>query len=108
MPVDRVAFCVVELLLSQRFLPVYHIENPCRQPWKEIMQAMTEMLCKSLRQSEIALISYGEWLRRVRRLGNEPENVAFPLLVFFEKDFLRLATGGVVLDTLRATEDSIT
>ena len=70
------------------------------------MQVMVVILQES-QEREIQLVGYSEWCARLRVLGNEPlKNLAYPLLSFFEKDFLRLSTGSVVLDTAIAIEES--
>lgn len=108
LPANRVASSVVELLFSQKFLAVYHVENPSRQPCAKVMEAMADIMEELTWQPRPVLISYPEWLIRVRQLGNESENVAFPLITFFERDFQRLATGKIVLGTTRAVQDSVT
>jgi hypothetical protein len=87
---------------------MYHVENPSRQPCGELMEIIASMLRDS-QQQEVTLVDYSEWLAQIRELGTEQQrNPAYPLLPFFDKDFLRLATGKVALDTTRATEESIT
>ncbi|KAK2463766.1 hypothetical protein APHAL10511_004204 [Amanita phalloides] len=105
LPLNRAARSIVELLFSQRYLSLYHIENPSRQSWKELLQTLVTIL-KEFQRQEITLTSYPEWLARLRALNDEP--LAYSLLTFFETDFLQLATGGVILDTTRAAEDSMT
>ncbi|KAF8627100.1 hypothetical protein AX15_004541 [Amanita polypyramis BW_CC] len=105
MPLNRAARTIVELLFSQRFRPIYHVENPVRQSWEELLQAMVMVLQGSQGQ-KIKLVGYSEWYAQLRALGDEPLNLAYPLLSFFETDFLRLSTGGVVLDTTMAAEES--
>ena len=66
-------------------------------------------MLRDSQQEEVTLVDYSEWFAQIRKLGTDQEgNPAYPLLSFFDKDFLRLATGEVVLDTTRATEESIT
>ena len=87
---------------------MYHVENPYRQPCRELMEVIASMLRDS-QQQEVTLVDYSEWLAQIRKLGTEQQrNPAYTLLSFFDKDFLRLATGEVALDTTRATEESIT
>ena len=87
---------------------MYHVENPSRQSCKELMEVIASILWDSQRQ-EITLVNYSEWLAQIRELGTEQQrNAAYPLLSFFDKDFLRLATGEVVLDTTKVAEESIT
>ena len=72
------------------------------------MEVIASMLRDS-QQQEVILVDYYEWLSQIRELGTEQQrNPAYPLFSFFDKDFLRLATGEVALDTTRAREESIT
>lgn len=72
------------------------------------MQAITSILRDSLRR-EVALVDYSTWLGQIRALGTDPQrNPGYPLLSFFQKDFLKLATGDVVLDSAKAAKESIT
>ncbi|KAF8625926.1 hypothetical protein AX17_006652 [Amanita inopinata Kibby_2008] len=109
LPVDRAAYSIIDLLVSQSFVPVYHVENPTRQSWTELIQMVAEILRESTQVSELEMVKYDQWLARVRGLGSDTRrNPAYPLIPFLEKDFLRLATGGVVLDTTMSVRDSVT
>ncbi|KAK0221405.1 hypothetical protein IW262DRAFT_897554 [Armillaria fumosa] len=94
LPVNRAGQIVVELLFSDRFKSIYHMENPARQEWTEVIDNLSDIL-------GIPVLDYAEWLERVR--GNEQVN---KLIGFLERDFERMASGGVVLGTEEAKKDS--
>ncbi|KAK0202205.1 hypothetical protein DFS33DRAFT_1444321, partial [Desarmillaria ectypa] len=94
LPVNRAGQIVVELLFSDRFKPIYHMENPARQEWTAVIDNLADIL-------GIPVVGYAEWLERVR--GNEQVN---KLIGFLERDFERMASGGVVLGTDEARKDS--
>lgn len=107
-PVNDVASILGELLLAHGPAhPVYHIENPVRQPWN----AMTGALAAALDIPATGIVPFAEWLRRVREAGPRvaaAENPAARLAGFFDKDFVRMSCGGLVLDTARAKQHSET
>jgi hypothetical protein len=76
---------------------VYHLENPIRQPWHDIVVTIAQQL--GLGQAP--LLSFHEWIERVRAVpeDEDAENPCKALLGFFESDFERMDCGGVVLDT---------
>ncbi len=93
LPINRIGQIVVGLLFSGRFKPIYHMENPARQEWTAVIDNLSDIL-------GIPILDYGEWLERVR--GNEQMN---KLIGFLERDFERMASGGVVLGTEEARKD---
>jgi thioester reductase-like protein len=100
-PVNRAARAVTELLFSTEFHPYYHLENPTRQPWQVVIRDLASILGGP--DNPLPLIPFPEWLRRVRDLGSNPaKNPAFQILNFLGKDFLRMASGVVVLETSKA------
>ncbi|KAH7045206.1 putative NRPS-like enzyme [Macrophomina phaseolina] len=105
-PVDVAARAVGDILLlgaeDSTDLGIYHIENPVRQAWSDVMRSLATRL--GLDQ-ETALLPYGEWLGLVAERAG-PASPARRLLDFFEGDFLHMACGGVVLDTYRARKAS--
>ncbi|KAJ5543164.1 type I iterative polyketide synthase [Penicillium sp. DV-2018c] len=104
-PVNDVASTLGDLLLGkQTAYPIYHIENPVRQSWPE----MVTILADELGISQDSVIPYHEWLRRVRQFPPSmmSENPAARLADFFEQDFLRMSCGGMILDTARTKEHS--
>ncbi|KAF7592428.1 hypothetical protein BBP40_000276 [Aspergillus hancockii] len=105
-PVNDVAATLGDLLLGdQPAYPIYHIENPVRQSWPEMITVLSDALC--IPQANI--IPYGEWVRRVRQCTlPTAQNPAIQLVDFFETDFLRMSCGGMILDTARSREHSVT
>ncbi|KAH8703288.1 hypothetical protein BGW36DRAFT_354716 [Talaromyces proteolyticus] len=102
LPVDIAAAVVGDLLLDPR--PphlVYHIENPIRQSWIELVDQFSNHL------DVHTTIPYSDWLNRVQRIPDAKEtkdgaysaNPARRLFEFFETDFIRMDCGGVILDT---------
>jgi hypothetical protein len=84
---------------------IYHIENPVRQPWREMITVLSDAL--DIPQANV--IPYGEWLQRVRQCSlGASKNPAVQLADFFETDFLRMSCGGMILDTTHSREHSVT
>ncbi|KAI0322050.1 hypothetical protein OF83DRAFT_1096462 [Amylostereum chailletii] len=103
MPVNRAAAVISELLFSKPFRPTYHLENPSRQPLGPVLDDFADLL------GGLPRLPFNQWLNQVRALGSDPEtNPAHGILVFLEKDFVRMAAGSVVLGTNKAREDSAT
>ncbi len=73
--VNHASQIIVELLFSERFKPIYHMENPARQGWTAVIDNLADIL-------EIPILDYAEWLERVR--GNEQVN---KLVGFLERHF---------------------
>ncbi|KAM5457936.1 Type I Iterative PKS [Microsporum canis] len=106
-PVDDVAATLSDLLLSENVPhPIYHIENPVRQPWSE----MTRLLADALDIPRDAIIPFDTWMRRVRHFtgSTESNNPAKMLLDFFKDHFARMSCGGLILDTTKSREHSQT
>jgi nucleoside-diphosphate-sugar epimerase/acyl carrier protein/ubiquinone/menaquinone biosynthesis C-methylase UbiE len=105
-PVDDVAGTLSNLLFqndNSPTYPIYHIDNPTRQPWSEMVQVLAEEL-------GVQVIPFDDWVRRV---GDHPgpvesENPAAKLIEFFENDFKRMSCGGLLLDTARSCQHSET
>ncbi|KAF7422954.1 hypothetical protein PC9H_011118 [Pleurotus ostreatus] len=107
MPVNRAANAITDFLFCERFRPFYHMENPSRQSWAGLLDNLAAVLGGI--STPLALIPFPEWLDRVRALGEDPErNAAFKVLNFLEHDFVRMASGPVILRTSTAREDSPT
>ena len=106
--VNDIAATAGELLLgdAETSYPIFHIENPVRQPWKE----MTRMLADALAIPHENIVPYSEWLHNVRHFPPSlaVENPASKLAEFFETEFLRMACGGMILDTKKTQECSQT
>ncbi|KAM0449560.1 hypothetical protein ACHAO4_007582 [Trichoderma viride] len=105
-PVDIVAGTLSDLLLADNTpYPIYHVDNPVQQPWKE----MTPRLANALGVPSDHIISWSDWLTRVRQSPlPETENPAVRLVGFLEEHFLRMSCGGLILDTTKFCEHSKT
>ena len=111
LPVDKSAAVMADLLnLDGREAaadahPVYHVDNPVGQPWKE----MTAVLAPALDIPTQNVVPFAEWVKRIRESRVPPaENPAAMALGFLENHFERMATGGIILDTDKAIEHSPT
>lgn len=104
---NDVAATLGELLIGDTTAyPIYHIENPVRQPWRD----MIPILAEALGVPQTNTVSYNEWIRRVREFppGLVSENPAARLVDFFNDDFERMSCGGLILDTAHSKEHSDT
>lgn len=110
-PVDDMAGALVDILLQPegvRLHPIYHIENPVRQPWADMIATLAGAL-------DIPdVIPFGEWVRRVRewpiKADNGPDgaNPAYLLTEFLDDNFTRMSCGGLLMGTANAREHSPT
>ncbi|EMR67039.1 putative polyketide synthase protein [Eutypa lata UCREL1] len=86
-PVNTVAAVLGELALSNEpsTYPVYHIENPVRQPWREMIQMMAEEL--GIPRANI--VPFADWIGLVRQYPGsvEGDNPAGALVDFLERHF---------------------
>ncbi|KAF2686224.1 putative polyketide synthase [Lentithecium fluviatile CBS 122367] len=106
-PVNDMAATLGELLLKPTHAyPIYHIENPQRQSWREMIRVLAELLDIS----KDNIIPFPEWVRRVRHSPSVTvsENPAVRIGDFFDVDFVRMSCGGLVLDTQHSVEHSET
>ncbi|KAL8746209.1 MAG: hypothetical protein Q9184_007775 [Pyrenodesmia sp. 2 TL-2023] len=104
-PVDEVAATMSELLLSDGDpFPIYHIDNPVRQQWRDMIPVLAEALDVPLNR----LVPFAEWIQRVKAFPGAAEwdNPAVKLVEFLEEDFERMSCGGVLLDVERSLEHS--
>lgn len=107
-PVDDVAASVGELLLmcssaGEPCHEVYHVENPKRQSWQQVIQWFAEELGIPTR------LPLPEWLELVRASKKpEDDNPAIKLVDFLSQHFVRVSCGGLVLDIVKALEISKT
>ncbi|KAI0469720.1 hypothetical protein GGR56DRAFT_686841 [Xylariaceae sp. FL0804] len=89
-PVDRVAGALADLLLEPEPGPVYYVDNPLGLAHENI-------------------ISFEEWVRRVKMFpGSAEDNPAARLIDFLDDNFLRMSCGGLLLDTAEACKHSPT
>ncbi|XXH01490.1 hypothetical protein Hte_007850 [Hypoxylon texense] len=106
-PVDAVAATMGELLLGDvQPHPVYHVDNPVRQPWKEALPVFADAL--GIPRDRI--VPFREWMRMVRSFPGsaEQDNPAWLLADFLEKEFERMSCGGVLMRTDKTQEHSAT
>lgn len=106
-PVNDVAAALGELLVSDtQPYPIYHIDNPVRQPWRE----MIPVLAEALDIPRDRVVPFSEWIRRVKAFPGavEWDNPAAKLVEFLEQEFERMSCGGVLLDTAKSREHSAT
>lgn len=106
-PVNDIAATLGDLLISDASpYPIYHVENPARQPWQE----MTAVLADALDIPRANIIPFDDWLDRVRQFpgSTETDNPARKVIEFLNEHFLRMACGGLILDTTKSREHSKT
>ncbi|KAK4145161.1 putative polyketide synthase [Dichotomopilus funicola] len=108
MPVDHMAGVSADLVMNPAAShPVYHIDNPVGQPWKE----MSPVLARALGIPAKEIVPFKEWIRRVRTsaLADSDNPAARPGMVdFLMANFERIAGGDLILDTAKAQEHSAT
>ena len=112
-PADHIAATLVDLITlpeDTEPYPIYHIDNPVRQPWKHMIRTLADAL--DVPQSGI--IPYADWIQRVRDYQPVSENTAdglnpaFLLIDFLDENFLRMSCGGLLMDTKKCCEHSRT
>lgn len=99
------AAALSELLLSTTPpYPIYHIDNPVQQPWREMIPTLADALHVPRKN----IIPFPEWVSKVRGspLSIETDNPAGKLIDFLDDHFLRMSCGGLILDTSKACEHS--
>ena len=111
-PVDTVADTIVDLATlasGKTHYPIYHIDNPIRQPWEGALGVLAEALHVS-RQLPLP-----EWVGLVKKYsprnrvqGPESDNPAMLLVDFLEDNFARMSCGGLLLNTSHTREHSPT
>lgn len=105
-PVDDVAGTLRDLLLVDQPYSIYHIDNPVRQQWKDMMP----FLADALNVPRTNVIAFEKWIKKVRECEtkSEKENPAIWLIDFLDDNFLRMSCGGLLLGTEKSTEHSRT
>jgi thioester reductase-like protein len=110
-PVDAAAASISELLHigneanAPESYPVYHIDNPVGQPWKE----MSPVLARAVGIPSDGIVPYRHWLRRITRSPlQESENPAIRIVHWLDGDYERMSCGGLILDTTKTKEHSKT
>nr|ALP31888.1 polyketide synthase 12 [Diaporthe helianthi] len=118
-PVDDIAGSLADLVLvgvgkdvEEPCYPIYHIDNPMRTPWREMMTVLADELGLDLHKHAIP---FDEWVQRVTKHGPGAfnttfgaENPAFLLIDFLEANFERVSCGGLLMDTCHTQEHSPT
>ncbi|KAL7622900.1 hypothetical protein AAE478_006579 [Parahypoxylon ruwenzoriense] len=114
-PSDDVAAALIEILTQPdevSLYPIYHIENPLRQPWSETVAVLADAL--AIPQDATGIIPFEEWVQRVRswprRNDNGPNgaNPGYLLVDFLDTNFIRMSCGGLLMGTAKAREHSPT
>lgn len=106
-PVNHVAATLGDLLLADNTpYPIYHIDNPVRQPWHK----MIPVLADALDIPRANAIPFNEWVQRVRDSPSlvNLDNPAAKLIDFLDDNFVRMSCGGLLLDTTKSREHSRT
>lgn len=105
-PVNGVAATLGELLMTDTATDlIYHIDNPSRQTWRDTIAT----LARALDIGSKNIVSYEEWVDRVRRFrGSITDNPALQLIGFFDHYFIPMSCGGLILDTAKSAEHSET
>lgn len=104
-PVDDVAGTLSDLLVAERIpYPIYHIDNPVRQPWSEMLPVLADALAIPHH-----FLPFQDWVRRVETFpGSAEDNPAVKLVDFFRDNFTRMSCGGLLLGTDKSVEHSAT
>ncbi|CEJ60606.1 hypothetical protein PMG11_09175 [Penicillium brasilianum] len=120
--VDEVATTLAELLLLTSsslssettptlapYPPIYHIENPTRQPWLEMIRALASAALDSASTTP-EIIPFNQWFQRVRTASSDIDNEypAQEILKFFDDHFLRMACSSLIMDITYICSDSQT
>ncbi|KAL3470340.1 hypothetical protein BJX99DRAFT_267530 [Aspergillus californicus] len=101
-PVNQAADSAIELLMASAPAKlIYHIENPVRQSWHNLLV----IIATELKISQT--LPMEQWLERVWNATDE-RNPAKKLHSFFARDFIRMASGEVIMGTDLARRDSAT
>ncbi|KAJ5604420.1 hypothetical protein N7510_009574 [Penicillium lagena] len=100
-PMDAAAAVLGDILFSASLSGIYHLENPIRQAWQDILDVFAS--CMDI---NTVRVPFNQWLSNVQAAvehqGTEDERMELHMLSdFFEKNFQRMATGRVILDTSR-------
>ncbi|KAF7596504.1 hypothetical protein BBP40_001376 [Aspergillus hancockii] len=111
-PADDVARGLIEILTQPdevALYPIYHIENPVRQAWSEVLAVLADEMGIGT-----DTIPFEEWVERVRdwpqKEDNGPQgaNPGHMLVDFLDSGFIRMSCGGLLMGTARAREHSPT
>lgn len=107
-PVDHCGAVSADLVMnSAAEHPVYHIDNPVGQPWRD----MSLVLARALGIPRDSIVPFKSWIHRVRTspLSDTDNPAARPGMVdFLASNFERIAGGALILDVAKAKEHSVT
>ncbi|KAJ5630171.1 polyketide synthase [Penicillium herquei] len=103
---DLISYAASDFSAASTVYPIYHIDNPVRQPWRQ----MVPVLAAALNIPPSNILPFTEWVSRVRRFPGsvEKDNPAFKLIDFLDDNFVRMSCGGLLLDTLHTQQHSPT
>ncbi|KAA8650692.1 uncharacterized protein ATNIH1004_003380 [Aspergillus tanneri] len=87
LPMDIAGRVVSEITLSDSQQHFYHVENPIRQPWADLLISLRSEL-------GLSLVEYEDWIKQARQTG-----LLTGLEDFFASDFENLASGPIILRT---------
>ncbi|KAK2749609.1 putative NRPS-like protein biosynthetic cluster [Myotisia sp. PD_48] len=101
LPADICAQTISEITISTEKTNItYHVENPIRQPWHDILS----IIATELNIPDNNRVPLPKWLDRVDSIPDtlSDEIPAKKLMEFFRGEFQRLVGGTVILDTYRS------
>ncbi|KAM0811980.1 putative Carrier domain-containing protein [Seiridium cardinale] len=103
LPVDIAAAAISDIVLSDGSPQlVYHVENPNRQNWNDVLEELRRLMQLPLDGDELA--PFITWLDEFEKTEDSSRGrAALELMPFFREDFARLGRGVVVLDTKHAS-----
>lgn len=107
---DSAAETLTELLLAAAPVRlVYHLENPVRQSWHDVLAILTS----KLGIPKAGFVPLDDWLKRVETFvtdkgSQEDISAATMLTDFFRQDFQHMSGGNVILDTMETRRISKT
>ncbi|KAF2847816.1 acetyl-CoA synthetase-like protein [Plenodomus tracheiphilus IPT5] len=109
-PVDIAAQVVCDIAMSKvnHGKTVYHVENPVRQSWSDMLTSISNLLRPGPDASPLPIWPYKTWVESLRQhhLLDRYAGPATKLVPFFEEYFERMAGEGVTLDTFAARQES--
>ena len=104
----RSAGTLADLLRTDRPYPFYHIDNPVRQQWSD----MLPILADAMGIPPNNIIPFQDWVGKVRdRMASGKPDTANPaakLIDFLDGNFTRMSCGGLLLETKHTEEHSKT
>lgn len=106
--VDDVANTLIDILNAECPYQFYHIDNPVRQQWSD----MLPILADALGIPRTNIIPFEDWVSKVkhRMASGKPDlaNPAAKLIDFLDDNFTRMSCGGLLLETKHTEEHSKT